>query len=249
MRVVIWAGGKGTRLEAETRGRIPKPMVDVGGRPMIQHIMQMYLSQGFGDFTILTGYLGEMIEEWVDVESNSLRFPHQCDSVEAVYTGEETQTGGRLARIREQVPFPIMATYGDGLSDINFRALLDHHERMREEAGVLVTLTAVHPPARFGALRIEDGLATVFAEKMNLDDGWINGGFYVIEEEAIDFIISDEAQWETDVLPILAHQGRLAAYQHPGWWRMCDTPRDLAHLQEIWESGDAPWTRWFRSVT
>lgn len=246
-RVIIWAGGKGTRLQEETKGLIPKPMVEIGGKPMIQHIMEMFADQGFRFFYVLSGFLGDQIESWaLDTAQKGYEF---ADAVQVVPTGEETQTGGRLKRLAESElskwrDGPMIATYGDGLGDINFAALLDHHSKMREKHGVIVTLTAVQPPARFGALEISGGLVRDFSEKIALDKAWVNGGFYVIERPALDYVIGDRSQWERDVLPILAHQDRLACYQHPGWWHMCDTPRDLKHLQELVESEQRPWRRW-----
>lgn len=242
--VVIWAGGKGTRLQEETHGIIPKPMVSIGDDPLLAHIMRIYDDQMNSKFIIATGIKGQVIDAYVASGHPDDIGRHR---IVAVDTGDETQTGGRLRDLNWKgliASTTFMATYGDGLADVNFTALMDHHFRMRNLHDVLVTLTAVRPPSRFGSIEIANGLAIDFSEKKALGDGWINGGFYVIERRALDLVLSTESRWEYDVLPILAAQGRLAAYQHPGWWHMCDTPRDLEHLRDLWESGDAPWTRW-----
>lgn len=244
MNIVILAGGMGTRLEEETRGIIPKPMVDIGGRPILDHIIGLYRSgipQDRLRFGIATGYLGEQIENW-------LKEAHPADpDISAVFTGIDSQTGGRLMTMFGHFGRQTMAaTYGDGLTDLNFNALIDHHRRMRAARGVMVTLTAVQPPSRFGSLIVENGIVSHFAEKSPLEDAWINGGFYLIEPEVFErgYVLGQTSQWESDVLPILAQQGLLAAFKHPGWWHMCDTPRDLAHLRELAQSGSPPWERW-----
>jgi glucose-1-phosphate cytidylyltransferase len=247
MNVVILAGGKGTRLQEETKGLIPKPMVEVGGFPLIVHIATMFTAfyRDSARFLIAGGELQEVIADYMAGS------PAASEHTTLVDTGVETQTGGRLLRcynhMKDKSTF--LATYGDGLADINFNALLDHHMRMRERNGVLVTLTAVRPPNRFGSLKVDGGIVTHFAEKVGIDDAWINGGFYVIEPEAfrLGYVVGDDSQWERDVLPVLANQGLLAAFRHPGWWHMCDTPRDLAYLRQLWEDNEVPWLRWSKS--
>jgi len=244
MKVVILAGGKGTRLRDATEDLVPKPMVTVGGIPMLEHIIRIYAAQGFDDFVIAGGHLIETIVEW-----NRSRTPILVDrlgisSVQVIDTGVDTQTGGRIKSLVDQgvlVHEPFMMTYGDGMADINLKALIQfHHEKA--ESGATVTLTAVNPPSRFGMLRIENGYAKLFGEKTQSEDGWINGGFYVIEPEAVEMINGDACRWEFDVLPVLAIQGRLSAYQHPGFFQMCDTWRDLQVLTKLYEES-APWLR------
>ncbi len=246
MKTVILAGGRGTRLMDETHGEIPKPMLRVGGIPMLEHIMRIYIAHGFGDFVVATGYLGHVIHRW------SMRFSERVErygrtdiSLQAIHTGNDSQTGGRLRWLAEAGVLdyePFMMTYGDGMADVNLKALLQfHHEKSNE--GALVTLTAVHPPSRFGKLDISNGWATSFGEKTGRQiEGWINAGFYVIEPEAVELVNGESCRWEYDVLPILALQGRLAVYQHPGFFQMCDTWRELQLLNEIHDSG-APWLR------
>lgn len=240
MPVVIFAGGRGTRLEEETRGVIPKPLVEVGGRPMLEHIVGIYAGQGFMDFVIAAGYKGESIFEWAQAFRGKPSY--RGERISVVDTGLETQTGGRLQRLAELLDRRFMLTYGDGVADINLAALLDFHEQ-KAAAGALVTLTAVRPPSRWGSLWIEDGLARIFTEKPQADSGWINGGFYVVEPKALALIPGPEAMWEHDVLPVLASQRRLAAYQHMGFWQCLDTPREKALLDELWVQNRAPWAR------
>lgn len=252
MKVVILAGGKGTRLQEETRGRIPKPMVEVGGVPLLAHIAGMYAAQQHrlgspSEFLIATGYLDHVISTWVSTDGRS--FSELFGRMTPVFTGQETQTGGRLERVYEEHlkgERTFFATYGDGLSDLNLHALVDHHIRMRNLHDVLVTLTAVQPANRFGVLDLKDGLVQNFSEKPDSDQAWINGGFYVIESLLFEsgLVLGDRSMFERDVLAVLAHQERLAAFQHPGFWQMCDTPRDLAFLQSLWDQGNAPWLRW-----
>lgn len=248
MNIVILAGGKGTRLQEETRGMIPKPMVEIGGRPMVEHIAQMYANQiRAASIFIASGFKSEVIDEWL-TERGTRSAQERNYRLVNIFTGENSATGYRIktahAAFSQHPSQSFMATYGDGLSDLSFHALGVFHVRMRKQYGVLATLTAVRPPSRFGAIQIEGGMIRSFEEKPNLSEGWINGGFYVIEPEALELVNHEACQWERDVLPILAQQGRLAAFQHPGWWQMCDTPRDLSYLQDVWQSGSAPWTRW-----
>jgi glucose-1-phosphate cytidylyltransferase len=234
--VVILAGGRGSRLAEETQGLIPKPMLRIGDMPMLEHIMRSYSAQGMRRFIIATGFMGNVIDEWVHVQAHSY-----ADEIMAIDTGLDTQTGGRLLRLAEFIGGEsFMLTYGDGLADINMKMLLDHHRTTR----LLITLSAVHPPARFGNLVLDGPLATRFNEKSQTQTDWINGGFYVLEPGILDLIPGDECRLEYDVLPSLAVQGRLAAYRHPGFFQMCDTFRDLQLLKQIWKAGDAPWKRW-----
>lgn len=241
LKTVILAGGRGSRLQDETQGRIPKPLVKIGLMPMLQHIIYIYSGQKHNQFIIAGGHKADMIMDWHEVVREVLK--HQGLSVLVTDTGPDTQTGGRLLRLRYYLSKPFMMTYGDGLADINLAALLEFHEMMVAKHGVLVTLSAVKPPARFGNLTIEDGLAKLFVEKSQASEGWINGGFYVIQPEALNLITGDTCSWEFDVLPVLAVQGRLAAYQHPGYFQMCDTARDLDLLRKTWKQGNAPWAR------
>lgn len=241
MKVVIFAGGRGTRLEEETKGLIPKPMVSIGDRAILAHIIGIYSAHGSYDFIVAAGYLAEQIENWRETFPNADYY--HGESVRVHRTGTGTQTGGRIKRLEEHLGERFMLTYGDGLADINILALLDFHERMRKQADIAVTLTAVRPPGRWGALEIHDGLAQVFTEKSQLTEGWINGGFYVVEPEVFRSIAGDQTNLELDVLPSLATQGRLAAYRHTGWWMGMDTPRDKDNLEALWERGMAPWAR------
>lgn len=242
MKVVILAGGRGTRLEEETKGVIPKPMVEIGGRPILEHIILLYAAQGFRDFVVAAGYRADVIQQWV---LSFKRKPYYLNErITVVDTGLETQTGGRLLRLAELLSEPFMLTYGDGLADINLLALLDYHQRMVERMGTAVTVTAVHPPARWGAMVVKDNsLVEIFAEKSQVIQGWINGGFYVVQPEVLKIIPGDASVWELDVLPALAAQNRLVAYQHTGWWQAMDHPREKVLLEELWATGKPPWTR------
>ncbi len=243
--VVIFAGGQGTRLAEETQGLIPKPMMNVGGKPMLEHIMRIYSTQGLRRFIIATGFMHEVIEEWVDEEAENLATI--ADDVIAEFTGLDTQTGGRLLRLSVYLQEkPFFVTYGDGFSDINFRMLTDHHMNLKQPGlrKPAVTLSAVHPPARFGNLEIANGRAVAFGEKTQSSIDWINGGFYVMEPAILGLISGDEARLEYDVLPGLAAQNRLGAYQHPGFFQMVDTARDLTLVNQMVEVKQAPWMTW-----
>lgn len=242
MRVVILAGGMGTRLQEETN-KIPKPMVMIGDQPILWHIIRSFADQGFGEFIVAGGYKYQMIMQWAK-DNDLLRGL----TVGIINTGLQTKTAGRLARIKDSLTVRFLLTYGDGLSDINIRLLLEHHERMRhvtnEANKPLVTLTAVNPPSRFGRLRIEDGKATIFMEKGQDPEGWINAGFYVCESQVLDLIPGDQCAWEKDILPTLALQGRLSAYQHTGQFQMMDTWRDRDYLNDLFRKGKPFWRRW-----
>ena len=259
MRVVILAGGKGTRLGEHTQGLIPKPMVTVGGIPILAHIMSIYIDQGMREFVVAAGHLAEAIRVYQDPAmsllnglagspAHSMGHKFRCIVSD---TGEDTGTAGRLRKVRGHLGRgdTFLMTYGDGLADVNLQALLDHHRRMRADHGVLVTLTAAHPPARFGTIIIRDGLCTVFGEKSQDPSTWISAGFFVMEKGVLDFVHSDSMSLEYDILPILAHQGRLAVYQHPGYFQMLDTPRDLAALEEASKHQPPPWASWRTKTT
>lgn len=241
--VVILAGGQGTRLMEETHGIIPKPMVKIGEAPMLEHVMRIYAKQGYTDFIIAAGYLGEVIENWVDDDANAIY--SFVDSVYVVDTGEETQTGGRLKRLEPHLQNcdKFLMTYGDGLANVDLHFLLEHH-RSLQQAGrskAKVTLTAAHPPARFGRLEMDSGYATKFGEKYQTTDGWINAGFYVIQTDLLKMMAGDESRFEYDTLPILADNENLGAYKHGGFFQCVDTWRELQLLNQIWEDGKAPW--------
>ena len=234
--VVILAGGKGTRLQAETKGLIPKPLVTVGGITLLDHIIQIYMAQGMREFFVAYGIHKNEFREWYGVKRQE--YLEIGIKVWAYPTGEITKTGGRLLRIADKLDGrDFMMTYGDGFADINLLALVDHFERMDAP----VALTAAHPPARFGNLNILGGMAEEFGEKSQVAVDWINAGFYIIKNEILKLIPGDACRFEYDILPALALQGRLAAYQHPGFFQMVDTPRELNMLQQMWETGNTPW--------
>ena len=258
MQVVILCGGKGTRLAEETSLR-PKPMVTVGGHPLLWHIMKIYGSHGFDRFTLATGYLGDYIKNFflhysalnsdfeVDLATGHLT-PFESTNkenwkVQLIDTGLETLTGGRLLRLRDRLKSQgtFMLTYGDGLSDVNLKDLLKFHK----SHGKLVTMTAIRPTARFGGLEIVDGgRIAAFREKLPSDEGWINGGFMVMEPGVFEYLDSDETILERSPMEQLAKEGQLMAYQHDGFWQCMDTIRDRELLESHWASGKAPWKKW-----
>lgn len=256
MKAVILAGGLGTRISEETHLK-PKPMIEIGGQPILWHIMKIYASHGVNDFIICCGYKGYVIKEYFanyflhmsdvtfDMSSNRMEV-HQKKAepwrVTLVDTGEETMTGGRLRRIadylRDEEAFCF--TYGDGVADIDITAQLAFHRAH----GKLATVTAVQPPGRYGAL-VRDGHAvTGFQEKPPGDGAWINGGFFMLHPSVIDHIAGDAASWEGEPLETLARQGQLAAFEHRGFWQPMDTLRDKTQLEVLWSSGAAPWKTW-----
>jgi glucose-1-phosphate cytidylyltransferase len=255
MKVVILAGGHGTRLAEETEVR-PKPMVEIGGRPILWHIMKSYGHFGFQEFYIALGYKGEYIKRFfldlntlngdLTIRLDSGKVTHQqqhCEPwhVHLVDTGLDTMTGGRLKRLEPYLrDSTFMLTYGDGVSDIDLDALLRFHRLQ----GRIATVTAVHPPARFGGLVLEGGLAVGFTEKPQIGEGAINGGFFVFEPQVFDYLAGDETVLETDVLPRLASERKLAAYRHIGFWQCMDTLRDKRLLDRLWRNGEKPWARW-----
>ena len=256
MKAVILAGGLGTRLSEETHLK-PKPMVEVGGKPILWHILKMYSHFGINEFIICCGYKGYLIKEYfanyflhtsdvtfhMDVD-NHMEVHHRKSEpwkVTLVDTGDFSQTGGRLGRVREYlVNSSFCFTYGDGVADVNIDALIQQHQAGCSKA----TLTAVQPPGRYGALHLENNNVLQFQEKPDGDNAWINGGFFVLEPSVLDLIESDGTSWEADVLPKLAAQGQLNAYKHQGFWQPMDTLRDRTRLEELWANGQAPWKLW-----
>lgn len=256
MKTVILAGGLGTRISEETSSR-PKPMIEIGGRPILWHIMKIYSSYGLNDFVICCGYKGYMIKEYFanyflhmsdvtfDMSENSMEV-HQRSAepwrVTLIDTGEETMTGGRLKRVASYIKDEeaFCFTYGDGVSDVNIAELIAFHKAQKVKA----TLTATLPPGRFGALDFEGHKVRSFKEKPKGDGGMINGGFFVLSPDVLKYIDGDSSVWERTPLEMLADEGQLAAYHHGGFWQPMDTLRDKNHLEELWQSGEAPWKVW-----
>ena len=255
MQVVILCGGLGTRLREETEYR-PKPMAEVGGRPILWHIMKHYSYYGLRDFILCLGYKGEVIRSYflnyhamnldvtVDLKQPPQIHYHQQQEetdwkITLVDTGRNAQTGARLKRVGKYIDGRFMMTYGDGLADLNIHDLLATHERMGRRA----TVTGVLPPARFGELVDQDGLALEFREKPQTQEGVISGGFFVLEKEVLDLIPDDDesCNFERGPLPHLANCGQLAVHRHNGFWQCMDTYRDFTYLNELWESGNPPW--------
>ena len=256
MKAVILAGGLGTRISEETQVK-PKPMVEIGGKPILWHVMKIYSHHGINDFVICCGYKGYVIKEYFanyflhmsnvtfDMSNNRMEVHQNLAEpwrVTLVDTGEATMTGGRLKRVQEFVKDEeaFCFTYGDGVADIDIPCLLNFHR----EKQVLATLTATYPPGRFGALDLQGDRVASFKEKPMGDGGRINGGFFVLSPKVIDLIQGDETIWERDPLETLAAQGQLAAYSHEGFWQPMDTLRDKLLLEELWASGRAPWRIW-----
>ena len=255
MKVVILAGGLGTRLAEETDSR-PKPMVEIGGKPILWHIMKIYSAHGLNEFIICCGYKGFMIKEYFahyflhmsdvtfDMQSNCMEVHEKHVEpwkVTLVNTGLNTQTGGRLKRIKEYLDDEDFCfTYGDGVSDVNVTKLIDFHK----SHGGLATLTAVMQPGRFGAIHLEKNKVMSFKEKPRGDGGWINGGFYVLSPKVIDYIETDHTIWEKEPLESLAKEGKMSAFLHAGFWQCMDTIRDKTILEDLWASGNAPWKMW-----
>ncbi|WP_434630362.1 glucose-1-phosphate cytidylyltransferase [Chromobacterium sp. CV08] len=256
MKAVILTGGLGTRISEETIAR-PKPMVEIGGKPILWHIMKIYSHYGINDFVICCGYKGYVIKEYfanyflhmsdvtIDMSNNRMEVHQRYAEpwhVTLVDTGELTMTGGRLKRVRKylQDEDAFCFTYGDGVADIHIGQLIDFHKTH----GARATLTAVYPPARFGVLDIQGHMVSTFQEKPKGDGGMINGGFFVLSPSVIDLIPDDGCVWEKEPLETLAAQGQLAAFAHDGFWHAMDTLRDKLHLEELWKSGRAPWKVW-----
>lgn len=256
MKAVILAGGLGTRLSEET-GTRPKPMVEVGGMPLLWHIMKIYSHHGINDFIVCLGYKGAFIKQFFadyalhrsdvtyDFRNNTQTF-HRRDlepwSVTLVDTGQETQVGGRIKRVLPWVEDDpeFCLTYGDGVADIDIPALVAHHQG----TGCLATVTAVQPPGRFGALWADGERVSAMREKPDGDGGWINGGFFVLTPAVNDYIDGDQTVWEREPMEQLARAGQLGMYRHEGFWQPMDTLRDKAVLQSMWDRGDAPWKLW-----
>lgn len=256
MKAVILAGGLGTRISEETISR-PKPMIGIGGRPILWHIMKMYSSHGIHDFVICCGYMGYVIKEYFanyflhmsdvtfDMTNNRMEIHERHAEpwrVTLVDTGDSTQTGGRLARVRQYVQDEeaFCFTYGDGVADIDISAEIAFHRAH----GKAATVAAVQPPGRFGSLELNGDSVSAFVEKPLGDGGFINGGFFVLSPKVLDLIDSDDSIWEGDALARLIAQDQLAAFQHTGFWRPMDTLRDKTILEELWNSGTAPWKTW-----
>ncbi len=255
MKVVILAGGRGTRLSEET-GTRAKPMVEIGGRPILWHIMNIYASHGFKDFLVACGYKGETIKEYfhnfsilnsdyvVDLRDGSREIvtARGIDwRVGLIDTGLNVMTGGRLLRLEDRLEGgTFMVTYGDGVGDVNIRELVEFHRRH----GRLATVTAVRPPARFGGLRLDDDGVVEFSEKPQTEEGWINGGFFVFEPGVLDYMTGDDSCLEREPLEKLAASGQLMAYRHCGFWQPMDTLREKELLETLWASGQAPWKTW-----
>ena len=258
MKVVILAGGFGTRISEESQIR-PKPLVEIGDMPIIWHIMKIYSSYGLNEFIVCCGYKGFMIKEYFsnyylrksnvtfDLKNNQMKM-HNCDAepwqVTLVDTGQDVMTGGRLKRVKDYLNDETFClTYGDGVSNINVSELISFHKKQNN---ILATLTAVQPPGRFGALVLHEkqDIITNFQEKIRGDGAWINGGFFVLEPEVLDYIEGDATSWENEPLARLADEQKLAAFKHRGFWQPMDTLRDKMYLEKLWASDQAPWKIW-----
>jgi glucose-1-phosphate cytidylyltransferase len=256
MKAVILAGGYGTRISEESALR-PKPMIDIGGDPILWHIMKIYAFHGITDFIICLGYKGYAIKEYffnyalhradvtIDLASRGLTYHHERAEpwkVTLVDTGLDTLTGGRLRQIGKFLDQnePFCMTYGDGLANIDIKALVTYHKTQGRKA----TLTAVRPPGRYGVTQIEGGRVTQFLEKPAGDGSWINGGFFVLHPDVLSRIKSDDTPWEAEPLQGLAKDGELSGYRHDGFWQPMDTLRDKNYLESLWQSGNAPWKVW-----
>ena len=259
MKAVIMAGGFGTRLSEETVVK-PKPMVEIGGRPILWHILKIYSHYGINDFIICLGYKGYIIKEYfanyflhmsdvtIDLSNQSSIQVHQnnCEPwrVTLVDTGQDSMTGGRLKRISKYVQDDnFCMTYGDGVADVNITELVDFHKR----EGRLATVTAVQPPGRFGALNIQGTGIQSFREKPKGDGGWINGGFFVLSPQVLDYIDGDQTAFETEPMAALAMESQLSAFLHRGFWQAMDTMRDKNYLNDLWDKGQAQWHVWRES--
>ena len=255
MKAVILAGGLGTRLSEETAVR-PKPMVEIGGKPILWHIMKLYSSHGIDDFVVCLGYKGYMVKEYFanyylhtcdvtfDISGNAMEV-HQSTAepwrVTLIDTGQETMTGGRLKRALAYVgDEEFCFTYGDGVSDVDLTALVEHHRRQ----GTVATVTAVQPPGRWGALDVSETKIRGFREKPEGDGGWINAGFFVLSPAVADYLDGDDTVWERGPMERLASEGQLSAYKHTGFWQAMDTMRDREALERRWQSDCAPWKTW-----
>ncbi len=255
MKAVILAGGLGTRISEESSLR-PKPMIEIGGKPILWHIMKIYAAHGIADFIVCCGYKGYMIKEYFanyflhtsdvtfDIQRNTMDVHENSAEawrVTVVDTGENTMTGGRLKRVRKYLgEEEFCLTYGDGVSDVDIGAAIAFHRKQER----LATLTGIQPPGRFGALNLDGSRVTSFEEKPHGDGAWINGGFFVLSPLVIDLIDDDNTVWERGPMERLAREGQLSAYLHSGFWQPMDTLRDKNHLEDLWQSGMAPWKVW-----
>jgi glucose-1-phosphate cytidylyltransferase len=255
MKVIVLAGGRGTRLAEETTAR-PKPMVEIGGKPILWHLMKVYASHGFKDFLVACGYMGEIIKEYfhnfysyhsdfaVDLKNGSRQTLNGNGTdwrVALIDTGLETMTGGRVLRLRGMIgPEPFLVTYGDGLGNIDLRSLVAFHR----SHGKLATVTAVRPPARFGSLTLDGHYVREFSEKPQTEEGWINGGFFVFEPAVFDLLRGDHTVLEHEPLRELAAQRQLMVFRHGGFWQPMDTLRERNLLESLWATGQAPWKTW-----
>lgn len=255
MKAVILAGGLGTRLAEETTLK-PKPMVEVGGKPILWHIMKIYSAHGINDFIVCLGYKGYVIKEYFanyflhtsdvtfDMENNEMTVHHKRSEpwrVTLVDTGEDSGTGGRLRRVRDYIgEDDFCFTYGDGVTNSNITETIALHYREK----TLVTLTAIQPGSKYGMLSFRENQVIDFAEKPQGDGSWINGGFFIVSPKAIDYIETDQTHWEHAPMRRLVKEGHVTAYQHEGFWQCMDTLRDKQYLEELWESGNAPWKSW-----
>ena len=255
MKAVILAGGLGTRISEESHLK-PKPMIEVGGRPILWHIMKIYSHYGVNDFVICLGYKGYVIKEYFanyflhmsdvtfDISENRMEVHHRFAEpwrVTLVDTGQETLTGGRLKRVHDYIGNETFCfTYGDGLADIDISQLIQFHRGQNS----LATLTAIQPPGRYGTVTITGARVTSFAEKPVGDGAWINGGFFILEPGAFGYVEGDQTSWESDALVRLSRDKALAAYKHAGFWQAMDTLRDKNQLEDLWQSGKAPWKVW-----
>ena len=233
MKCVILAGGYGTRISEESHLK-PKPMIEIGGKPILWHIMKIYSNYDINEFVICCGYKGEKIKEYF---SNTNSAPW---NVELVDTGLDTMTGGRLKRIQNHIDGTFCATYGDGLSDIDINNLISFHREKKSVA----TLTAAHPPERYGILSLNEDYVTEFREKHSGESSWVNGGFFVFEPEIFDYIHDDSTVLEKSPLEILAKENKLTAFKHNGFWYPMDTLREKNHLEKLYKSGNIPWKTW-----
>jgi len=233
MKAVILAGGYGTRISEES-SIIPKPLIEIGGKPILWHIMKIYSAYKIDDFVICLGYKGEKIKEYFE------QFDSKLWNIQLIDTGLDTMTGGRLKRIQDKIDNTFCMTYGDGVSDVNLNNLLTFHKEKKS----LATLTAIHPPERFGVLNLSGDYVTEFHEKHTGESSWINGGFFVFEPEIFDYLQNDSTVLERAPLETLAKEQKLSAFKHNGFWHPMDTLRDKKHLEDLWTSEKAPWKTW-----
>ena len=233
MKAVILAGGYGTRISEESH-IIPKPLIEIGGKPILWHIMKIYSAYKIDDFVICLGYKGEKIKEYFE------QFDSKLWNIQLIDTGLDTMTGGRLKRIQDKIDNTFCMTYGDGVSDVNLNNLLTFHKEKKS----LATLTAIHPPERFGVLNLSGDYVTEFHEKHTGESSWINGGFFVFEPEIFDYLQNDSTVLERAPLETLAKEQKLSAFKHNGFWHPMDTLRDKKHLEDLWTSEKAPWKTW-----